>query len=239
MIGHASGNSSHVVPAAAKSTQCFVAVEQVLGRHAPQSDEHPRAYQIDLAVEVPSTLSGFVRRRVAIVGRPALDDISDVDILPVETDRLDDLRQELARPSDKRQTLPILFGSRPFADEHQLGLGIAGAEDNTLAAGAQIAERATHRLFAHDIELLVGLIPDQPSSCRRLLWGAAGDRLRTVKLREAELSEVVELLTGSRIEPPASHGEAKTLRGANTTSPAVPISAGRDGTTGRRVEIGT
>src|SRR5262249_22831822 len=43
----------------------------------------------------------FIRFRIAIVRRPALEDIADVDVVALEIDGFDDLRQQLAGAADK------------------------------------------------------------------------------------------------------------------------------------------
>ncbi len=52
------------------------------------------------------------------------------------------LGQQLAGGADERQALAVLFGSRALADEHQVGGGVAAAEDHLVAALGQAAAGA-------------------------------------------------------------------------------------------------
>jgi hypothetical protein len=38
--------------------------------------------------------------------------------------------QQLARTTDERQTLTVLFGTRTLSDEHEIGMRVAHAEDD-------------------------------------------------------------------------------------------------------------
>ncbi len=85
----------------------------------------------------------FVRLRIAVLRRAALDDVRDVDVLAREVDRFDDLRQQLAGAADERDALHVLVGARRLADEHQVRVGIADAEHDLLAPErVQLAARA-------------------------------------------------------------------------------------------------
>ena len=75
----------------------------------------------------------------------------------------DHLRQQLARAAHERNTLFVFIGARTFADEHQLRLRIADAEDDLVAAFAQTAARAIADIGAECVR-----------ACRRR--GEAGQR---------------------------------------------------------------
>src|SRR5262249_25479047 len=80
----------------------------------------------------------FVRFGVTIFRRPAFEDVADVNIFTLETDGLDDLRQQLARPADKRQTLLIFVIARSLADEYKFGAGISRPEDAVCALSCEL-----------------------------------------------------------------------------------------------------
>ena len=59
----------------------------------------------------------FVRFGIAVVRRPAFQDVADVDVFALEIDGFDDLREKLAGASDERQTLLVFVEARRFTDE--------------------------------------------------------------------------------------------------------------------------
>jgi hypothetical protein len=77
--------------------------------------------------------------RIAVAGRPALDDIGDVDLFAPQLDRLDDPREKLAGRSDKRQSLTVLLGSRPPAPKTTFRRPSAKRQRVQVAAAAACA----------------------------------------------------------------------------------------------------
>ena len=90
-----------------------------LGRERAQAANDLRLDDSELLSKKWIARGDFVRLRIAIVGRTALQHIADVDILTFDVDRFDDLGQQLARASDERQTLLVLIEARRFTDENQ------------------------------------------------------------------------------------------------------------------------
>src|SRR5205823_10323302 len=67
----------------------------------------------------------------------------DVDLVALEIDRLDHLRQQLAGAADERDALDVFVAARRLADEHEVGVGIADAEHDLLASlSVQLAPAA-------------------------------------------------------------------------------------------------
>ena len=56
----------------------------------------------------------FIRFRIAVVRRPALQDVADVDVFAFQIDRLDDLREQ-AVPHGRRKASPCWSSSKPGA----------------------------------------------------------------------------------------------------------------------------
>ena len=71
----------------------------------------------------------LLRQRVAVVRRPALQDVGDVDLLALEQDGLQDLVEQLAGAAHERLALAVLVGAGRLADHHQVGALVAGAQD--------------------------------------------------------------------------------------------------------------
>src|SRR6185503_19139698 len=87
---------------------------------------------------------------IAILWRAALDDVRDIDAVALQPDGLDDLRQLLPGPPDKRDALNVFVASRRLAHEHQIGGGAADAKNNLLPSElAQLAPRAIADVLAN------------------------------------------------------------------------------------------
>ena len=91
----------------------------------------------------------FVALRRAVPRRPALDDVRDVDFFAPQAHGFDHVVEQLSGAADERFALLVFVGARRFADEHQLGMRIAHAEDNLLAPLlGQAAAGAVADIFA-------------------------------------------------------------------------------------------
>src|SRR5581483_11696927 len=86
--------------------------------------------QLDLAEEMALAGLDLVRLRVAVARRAALEDVRDVDVCACEADLCEQLLEQLAGLADERQALLVLVETGRLADEHQVGVRIAGAEDD-------------------------------------------------------------------------------------------------------------
>src|SRR5262245_11510862 len=84
----------------------------------------------------------LIRFRIAILRRPALKDIADVDVFALEVDRLNNLRQQLPRSPDERQALLVFVKPGSLADEYQIGFRIAGTENDVGARRSELAALA-------------------------------------------------------------------------------------------------
>ena len=96
----------------------------------------------------------FIRFRIAVLRRTALDDVRDVDVLPPQVDRFDDLRQQLAGPTNERLALQILVPPRRLADEHQLRVGSAYAKDEARTPAVQLAASAVTQIVTDSSQAL-------------------------------------------------------------------------------------
>ena len=101
--------------------------EELRREVAERRDDH-RLDQLDLAEEVALARLDLVRLRVAVAGRPALEDVRDVDVAARHPDLREQLLEQLPGLADERQALLVLVEARRLADEHQVGVRIAGAE---------------------------------------------------------------------------------------------------------------
>src|SRR5207237_1144919 len=94
----------------------------------------------------------LVRLGIAVVGRPALHRVADVDVLAAQAHRLDHLGEELSRLPHEGLALLVLVLPGPLAYEHEPRAGIADPEDEVGAALVELAAGAIAELLAHRFE---------------------------------------------------------------------------------------
>ena len=127
------------------------AAGQQLGGEVAQGGDHARLDQLDLAMRVRLAGLDLDRLRIAVARRPAPQYVGDPDLVAAHVDLLEQLGQQRPGTTDERQPLAILLGARRLADEHQLGVGVAAAEDDVGASLSQRALRA-HRGLLVDLD---------------------------------------------------------------------------------------
>ena len=173
------------MPVAAQLADGRLDLEHRLHREGSEADNHARPHQIDLAKKKGLAGCDLVALGITIFRRAAFDDVADVNFGPRQAHpALDDIGEQLSRASDERLAAQILVVARRLADKHQIGLGVADAEDDVgaqrgeLAAGAFADEVAqggeVAGLFESGIEIekirgrrLSGRISDAGRSGRR------------------------------------------------------------------------
>ena len=112
--------------------------EQPFHRRDTQRDQDLWADDLDLPNQVGLAGVHFLRGRLAIAeclaGRvgAALEDIRDKDLVPAQTHRLDDLREQLPRLADERFALLIFIGPGRLTDEHYRRMNVADAIHHVL-----------------------------------------------------------------------------------------------------------
>jgi hypothetical protein len=68
------------------------------------------------------TVLNLYGKRVAIIGGTAFNHVTNIDIAALETDRVEQLLQELPCLAYERAPLLVFVESRSLSDEHYLGL---------------------------------------------------------------------------------------------------------------------
>ena len=96
--------------AAARSDRA--SCSSVCARERAERDDHLRLDDVDLPEQERLARRDLVRLRIAVLRRPALDHVGDVDVVARQLDRLDDLRQQLARRG-RRTACPGCLRRRP------------------------------------------------------------------------------------------------------------------------------
>ena len=123
-----------------------IRLNQLLPGDAAQAHQDFRPQQRELVAQVADAGLLLLGQGVPVVGRPALDNVGDVDVgVPVQIHGGQHLVQQLAAPAHKGLPLQILVFPGAFPHEHHLGLGVAHAEHHVvarLAQGALLAGQA-------------------------------------------------------------------------------------------------
>lgn len=130
--------------------------QQSLGSHGSQADNVVGIHRLDLLIEVLATVCGFVGGRVPVAGWATAEDIADVDFGTLKPTGLEDLVQQLPRPSDEGFALPILIGAGSFAEKQNGRLRISDSENGLSASRRQFrASSAFGNLIGQDTELFL------------------------------------------------------------------------------------
>src|SRR4051794_3161685 len=80
-----------------------------LGGEVAEGADHLRPNQLDLLLEVGPAGVDLLRPRISVSGGPALQDVRDEDVLPLQPDPLEQLGEEAAGAADERQSRAILL----------------------------------------------------------------------------------------------------------------------------------
>ena len=132
-----------LVHLAAQAADGRLGLQQGMGGKAAQRDDHLWLQAIDLPAQIVVAVGDFVSGRVAVTRWPALDDVTDIDVLlAVDTGGGQHVFQQLAGFADKRQPLFVLLLARGFADDQHTRLGAAAANYHLLAGRRQRAALA-------------------------------------------------------------------------------------------------
>ena len=135
----------HLLP---QAFEAGLGAQQGLGGDAAEAADQARLQDRQLTLQVRFAGTDLRRQRVAVLRRAAFEDVADEDVLAGEADGGDDLRQQLAAAPDERLALTVLVLTGGFADEDDVGLGIALAEDGVGAPAGQVAGGARQHQLA-------------------------------------------------------------------------------------------
>ena len=118
-----------------------VGAQQLRGE-VPERADHARLDQLELAVEPVLAGVDLARERVAVAGRPAHQRVRDEDVRARQADLVEQLLEQPPGLADERQALLVLVRAGRLADEHQVGVGVARAEDDRVARRRELRAAA-------------------------------------------------------------------------------------------------
>ena len=139
------GAAELVDPSAQPRDRILRAKQRLRGERSERHD-HLRRDDIDLAKQERFARLDFVRLGVAVAGRTALDDVRDVDLVARQPDGFDDLREQLTGAPHEWNALDVFVSAGRLADEHQVRISVADAENDL--APAERVQLAAAAVFA-------------------------------------------------------------------------------------------
>ena len=138
-------------PAVHLGDACGVARQELGGEVAERADDLGPD-DLDLPEQVRAAGLDLLRLRVAVVGRAALEDVGDVDLLARHADGREQLLEQLAGLAYERPALLVLVVAGRLSHEHQVGAGVSLAEHGLGARGPERAPGAALDLLTEGVE---------------------------------------------------------------------------------------
>ena len=155
VIGGQDAGAAVIEPLAAEARDGLRSSKNILRGGAAQANDYFGRDGVDLADQERRTGGSLIFFGLAIFWRTAFDDVGDVDVWAEQAHSFDHLGEEFAGAADERLTGQIFVAARALADEHQLGFGIASAENNFGAREVQAAAGAVAEVGADGFEGVV------------------------------------------------------------------------------------
>ena len=125
----------HVGDVAALDHAAVDARDRTLAGHQPlqsvtPEDEHDLGpHQGELSREVRRARLGLIRHGVAVLRRPAFEDVGDVHVAAAQADTCKQRVKQLSCGAHERLALAILVEARRLADDHDVGRARPDARD--------------------------------------------------------------------------------------------------------------
>jgi len=113
------------MPSATDPHNSLVCSQQMPRRYRTQKYEKVGVGELDVAMQKGKAGGRFFRRRIAVLRRTPGKNVRDVNLRPVETDRLQHFVQKLAGAAHEGQTLSVFVTPRCFADQHDTALRVS------------------------------------------------------------------------------------------------------------------
>src|SRR5262245_48082808 len=144
---HAPAAERHLLLLAVNASDPRLLPREELGGEVAKRRDERWLDQLNLAEQVALAGLDLVRHRVAVPGRPAFQDVRDVDVASLQADAGQKLIEQLPCLADERKALLVLVEARRLADEHQLGVRVTHAEHDLRAVLREPTALAAGRLL--------------------------------------------------------------------------------------------
>ncbi len=138
-----------------KVRNAAIRLQNRLSGRASKTNNHFRRNRVNLPHQERRTLRDFISFRLPVFRRTALYNVTDVNVLPLQTHRFNHLREQLARATYVGQTLCIFIRSWPFANKHELRFRIAVTKHNLVPRLVQLAPGTFAKVFANFQQCIV------------------------------------------------------------------------------------
>jgi hypothetical protein len=120
----------------------FIDTEEGVIGVFPQGADDAGLYGLQLSEKIFLAAFYFLRLRISIIGRPALQDVADENIFPLQTRPLYELIEKLPGPADERSSLGVFFLARCFPYKKQFRMFASLTKDDRPPCLAEIAPSA-------------------------------------------------------------------------------------------------
>jgi hypothetical protein len=148
--------ASEIEPLAAELGDATIGLEQSLCGARTEANDNFGRDGIELAEEEGRASGDLIFLGQAIFRRPAFYDVADVDVLAAESHGFDHLVQKFSGAADKGQPLRVFIGAGTFANENELGFGMAVGEDDVFSRFVEFAAGAVAEVLADFKERVAG-----------------------------------------------------------------------------------
>src|ERR1051325_7659005 len=125
MIRHYDRHPVVLMNLAPQITDGRLTVQQCLCGKSPECENHLRFDQFDLSNQVRRACPNLVRLRIPVTWWAMLEDVANENVLSLELDRFENLRQQLSSRADELPSRFIFGRARRFADHHEIRAGVS------------------------------------------------------------------------------------------------------------------
>ena len=152
MIGGHQFCAAEIEPLAAEFRDALGGLQQGLRGAAAKGADHFGFDGVNLAHQEWGAGGDFVFFGEAIFRGATFYYVGDVDVFALQAHGFDHVGEKFSGTADERFAAQIFVTARAFADEHQVGVGIASAEDDLGAAFVELTAGAVADVFADSRE---------------------------------------------------------------------------------------
>ena len=104
-------------------------LQECVGSRQSEGKDHSWFDQLDLLLKVWLAGIRFLLKRLPVVRRSALEDVTDVDVFALDLHSFEDLGQQLTCSANEGQALGIFISAWSFTNDHEIGIRIPTPKD--------------------------------------------------------------------------------------------------------------